>query len=177
MWPTYEAYCKEMKRLGTEPLPEEIWRREYAPKDEAYREPLIIRPKKRTVKQSLIVGKSDHIVQKDEVIEPKKPKAVKPPPKQSNKPHIHKRTSLAGMTPEEIKKHRSKLAKNRLEIRKKNGWKAPPRTAEQRKQRNAYFKDYYADKKNDPEFMLKRSMNTKKWRRNQQKSFDQISAA
>lgn len=178
MWNSYPEYCKDMKRLKTEPLPEEIWRREYAPKDETYREPLIIRPKKPTVRQSLTVEKSDHIREvTKKVQQPKKPKAVKQPPKQSNKPHIHKRTSLAGMTPEEIKKHRAKLAKNRLEIRKKNGWKAPPRTAEQRKQRNAYFKDYYADKKNDPEFMLKRSMNTKKWRRNQQKSFDQISAA
>lgn len=38
MWQTYHDYCKDMNRLGTEPLPEEIWRREYAPKDETYRE-------------------------------------------------------------------------------------------------------------------------------------------
>ncbi len=61
MWPTYEAYCKDMKRLGTEPLPEEIWRREYAPKDETYREPLIIRPKKTVVKDCFKTEKSDHI--------------------------------------------------------------------------------------------------------------------
>jgi len=103
MWPTYEAYCKEMNRLGTEPLPEEIWRREYAPKDEAYREPLIITPKKPVVKKSLTTEK--HPVEVTEVVKPKKKYAP--------------RISRKGWTTEQIKARRSENVQN-CKARKKS---------------------------------------------------------
>lgn len=125
MWQTYPEYCKDMKRLGVEPLPEEIWQREYAPKNEPYREPLIISPKNRAHPMSATlenhiadVGKkvkkndqSDLLsVLENRLKEKKKklpkPKAVKPikikalkvpkPPKVS-KPKVN----LKAMTPEE----------------------------------------------------------------------------
>lgn len=106
MWSTYEAYCKEMKRFGAEPLPEEIWRREYAPKAEAYREPLIIRPKKPTVKQSLTVEESNHPVQKHEKVpQPKKKYA----PKQCRK----------GWTQEQIKARKAENVRRYRENKKK----------------------------------------------------------
>lgn len=113
---TYKSYCDDCDRFGvTNPYPDEAsFNRAYGIIEQV-EPPLIITPKKPVIKQSLTTEKSDHIrdVTK-KVQQPKKPKAVKPPPKQSNKQHIYKRTSLAGMTPEEIKKHRAKLAKNRL---------------------------------------------------------------
>ena len=46
MWKTYEQYCDEMRNLHAVPLSKEIWKREYAPKDdEVIIEPLRIRPK------------------------------------------------------------------------------------------------------------------------------------
>lgn len=106
MWPTYEAYCKDMKRLGTEPLPEEIWRREYAPKDEAYREPLIITPKKPTIKQYLTVEKSDHISHTEKKV---------PQPKKKYAPRI----SRKGWTTEQIKARRSENSQ-KCKARKKS---------------------------------------------------------
>jgi len=96
MWPTYEAYCEDMKRLGTEPLPEEIWRREYAPKDEAYREPLIITPKNRNRPMSATL--ENHISDTGKTINPKKKYA----PKQCRK----------GWTPDQIKDRKAENVRN-----------------------------------------------------------------
>lgn len=99
MWNSYPEYCKEMKRLKTQPLSEEIWRREYGPKDERYREPLIIRPKKPVVKQSLTTEKSDHIPDVGKkVYKPKKKYAP--------------RISRKGWTQEQIKARRSENVQN-----------------------------------------------------------------
>lgn len=104
MWPTYEAYCEEMKRLGTEPLPEEIWRREYAPKAEPYREPLIITPKKPVVKKSLTTD-IEHIAEVGKTIKPKKKYAP--------------RISRKGWTTDQIKARRSENVQN-CKARKKS---------------------------------------------------------
>jgi hypothetical protein len=97
MWQTYPEYCADMKRLGTEPLPEEIWQREYAPKDEPYREPLIITPKKPVVKDCLTTEK-DHIADIGKTIKPKKKYAP--------------RISRKGWTTEQIKARRSENVQN-----------------------------------------------------------------
>lgn len=34
MWENYESYCDEMRRFGVDPLPREIWQREYVKKTE-----------------------------------------------------------------------------------------------------------------------------------------------
>lgn len=44
MFDTYENYCAMMKKHGAKPLSQEIWKREYAPKEEEH-VPLMIRPK------------------------------------------------------------------------------------------------------------------------------------
>lgn len=74
MWQTYEDYCAEMEYLKAVPLSEEIWRREYSPKDKTQREPLIITPKKSAIKGHLITEK-DHISDVGKTIMPKKKKA------------------------------------------------------------------------------------------------------
>lgn len=105
MWPTYEAYCEEMKRLGTEPLPEEIWQREYAPKDEPYREPLIITPKNRNRPMSATL--ENHIAEAGKkVSQPKKKYAP--------------RISRKGWTTEQIKARRSENVQNCKERKKLN---------------------------------------------------------
>lgn len=52
MWETYKDYCSTMKKFNTVPLSEEIWRREYGPKDKIAREHMIISPhnKQRPIK-------------------------------------------------------------------------------------------------------------------------------
>lgn len=45
MFETYAIYCTAMRKAGAEPLSEEIYRRSYAPK-EAYKEPMVLTPKK-----------------------------------------------------------------------------------------------------------------------------------
>lgn len=96
MWPTYEAYCKDMKRLKTQPLSEEIWRREYAPKNEFYREPLIITPKNRNRPMSATL--ENHIAEVGKTIKPKKKYAP--------------RISRKGWTTEQIKARRSENVQN-----------------------------------------------------------------
>jgi len=103
MWPTYEAYCEEMKRLSTEPLPEDIWRREYAPKDEAYHEPLIITPKNRNRPMSATL--ENHIANVGKTIKPKKKYAP--------------RISRKGWTTEQIKARQSENVQN-CKARKKS---------------------------------------------------------
>lgn len=75
MWQTYKAYCKEMKRRKTIPLSEEIWRREYGPKDEPHREPLIITPKNRQRPMSATFD--NHVADVGKTITPKKKYAPK----------------------------------------------------------------------------------------------------
>lgn len=104
MWPTYEAYCEDMKRLGTEPLPEEIWRREYAPKNETYREPLIITPKNRNRPMSATL--ENHIRDVTKKV---------PQPKKKYAPRI----SSKGWTTEQIKARRSENVQN-CKARKKS---------------------------------------------------------
>lgn len=104
MWPTYEAYCKDMKRLGTEPLPEEIWRREYAPKAEPYREPLIITPKNRNRPMSATL--ENHIADVGKKVQQ---------PKKKYAPRI----SRKGWTTEQIKARRSENVQN-CKARKKS---------------------------------------------------------
>lgn len=103
---TYKSYCDDCNRFGvTNPYPDEAsFNRAYGIIEQV-EPPLIITPKKRTVKQSLIVGKSDHIVQKDEVIEPKKKYAP--------------RISRKGWTTEQIKARRSENVQN-CKARKKS---------------------------------------------------------
>ena len=96
MWQTYPEYCAEMKRLGTEPLPEEIWQREYAPKDEPYREPLIITPKNRN--RPMSASLENHIADIGKTIKPKKKYAP--------------RISRKGWTTEQIKARRSENVQN-----------------------------------------------------------------
>ncbi|MDD5159652.1 MAG: hypothetical protein PHI47_06340 [Sulfuricurvum sp.] len=92
MWQTYEDYCAEMEYLKAVPLPEEIWRREYAPKDEAYREPLIITPKNRNRPMSATL--ENHIANVGKMV---------PKPKKKYAPRI----SRKGWTTEQIKARRS----------------------------------------------------------------------
>lgn len=70
---------------------------------------------------------------------------------------------LSDLTPEQRKQRKNEQRKAYRERDKLLGKKVV-RSAEQRKQRNAYFKDYYAEKKNDPDFMAKRAKNTANYR-------------
>ena len=96
MWPTYKAYCKHMKKLKTVPLPEEIWRREYGPKDETHREPLIITPKNRQRPMSATFD--NHIADVGKTIMPKKKYAP--------------RISRSSMTPEQIRARKAQNVRN-----------------------------------------------------------------
>lgn len=97
MWSSYPEYCKEMKRLKTQPLSEEIWRREYGPKDERYREPLIITPKNRNRPMSATL--ENHISHAGEKV---------PQPKKKYAPRI----SRKGWTMEQIRARRSENVQN-----------------------------------------------------------------
>ena len=70
---------------------------------------------------------------------------------------------LSHLTPEEKRQHRLKKQKEYRERRKAAGIKEV-RTAEQKAQRNEYFKHYYELKKNDPQYMAKRAKTTMQYR-------------
>lgn len=103
MWKTYPEYCKDMKRLKTQPLPEEIWRREYGPKDETYREPLIITPKNRN--RPISATLENHIYQADKKV---------PQPKKIYAPKI----SRKGWTKEQIAARRAENMRRYRESKK-----------------------------------------------------------
>jgi hypothetical protein len=152
--PLYEKYLSDMKRLNaTPPYMTEAQVLEslgIAVEDE-YAIPLHITPKKQPLAKTIT---------DKEVIDPKPKSAKKPKPK--SKPKKLKtpkkeRADLSKMTPGEVRAHRSRLQRERMAKKRASGWVEPPRTQEQKERRNEYFKRYYSEKRNDPEFMAKRA--------------------
>jgi hypothetical protein len=152
--PLYEKYLSDMKRLNATPpymTEAQVFESLGIAVEDEYAIPLHITPKKQVVKK---------LPTEKDVIEPKpktekkqkhnsKPKKTKEPKKE--------RANLSNMTPEEIRAHKAKLQRDRMAKKRASGWVYPPRTKEQREKRNEYFKHYYAEKRNDPEFMAKRA--------------------
>lgn len=64
IWNSYEAYCAEMRRFKTEPLGEEIWRREYGPKQQVY-EPMVLTPRKTVRVKPTLANHIDPIRRED----------------------------------------------------------------------------------------------------------------
>lgn len=150
--PLYEKYLSDMKRLKATPpymTEAQVLESLGIVVEDEYALPLHITPKK----QPTIKTPTDK-----EVIDPKPKSAKKPKPKPKKlKKPKKERTDLSKMTPEEVRAHRSRLQRERMAKKRASGWVEPPRTQEQKERRNEYFKRYYAEKRNDPEFMAKRA--------------------
>lgn len=170
MWETYDDYCEAMAKFNADPLPYEIWKREYAPKKEV-EPPLMVRPKKTmrpvmpTIEKHDPKQKAKCKPKAKPIPKPKqkpKPKAKQEPKPPKERKHIHQRISLEGMTPEEIKAHRAKLQRERIKKKKSEGWVKPPKTPQQVEAHKAYMREYHARNKNDPEYIEKRRRTHKK---------------
>lgn len=132
---TFENYCEGIKRFGGKvTYTKEEYELKYGVPKEF--EPMIITPrnqkrpmkatfensKKAAVRNCRTTEKSDHIVRKHEkVARPKKPKAANPP--KTNR-IMSPKTSLKGMTDEQIKEHRR--SQNRI-WKAKQKLKNPPK--------------------------------------------------
>lgn len=157
----FENYCEGIKRFGGEvTYTKEEYELKYgAPKEF---EPMIITPrnqkrpmkatfensKKTVVKKSLTTEKLDHIMRKHEKIAlPKKPKAENPP--KTNR-IMSPKTSLKGMTDEQIKEHRrsqNRIWKAKQKLKNPPKEKTPTLTHEERKAR---ARERYHTKKPTP---------------------------
>lgn len=192
---TYEKYLSDCKAKGFEAtMTEKQFDEMLGVEPKHKHEPLPQRLKKPTLKQSLTVEKSDHIVQKDEVVEPKKTKPSIPPKK---RPSQRKRPKLSEEELREKKRQRQREFYQRKVGREVNRRASPMnlshmtpeekrqhrlrkqkeyrerrkangikevRSPQQRAKRNEYFKQYYERKKNDPAFMAKRAKRQENYR-------------
>lgn len=187
-WKTYCALCKE-KKIVNPYKTESEFNRAYGIVENKVVEPMILAPKKRVVNKSVKEvaqpPKKSQTVQKKQVRASirKKPVLIDEERKENKKlrqkeyyrkkvgREVQKRLppmDLSGMSQEERRQHRIKKQKEYRERLKASGKKYTS-TAEQRAKRNEYFKDYYAENRNDKEYMKKRSEWTKNYRMNQQK--------
>jgi hypothetical protein len=152
--PLYDKYLSDMKRLKATPpymTETQVLESLGITVEEEHSIPLHITPKKQVIRK---------IPTDEDVVEPK-PKVEKKQKHKSNPKKIKEpkkeRANLSNMTPDEIREHKAKLQRERMAKKKASGWVYPPRTKEQKEKRNEYFKYYYAEKRNDPEFMAKRA--------------------
>lgn len=161
----YCAICKENK-IENPYKTEDEFNRAYGIVENREVEPMILKPKKQVVNKCL--NTDEHVIKE---LKPKKRKPrTEEQKKRDNKrkneirkakrrlnPNFKNRTDLSNMTPEEVKAHRSRLQKERMEKKRAEGWKEPPRTELQREQRKEYFRRYHQVKKSDPNYMAKKS--------------------
>lgn len=105
MWPTYEACCNFFWSKNMEPLSEEIYNRDYAPKKDKPEEvePMILTPNNKSRPMSATL--ENHIAAVGKTIKPKKKYAP--------------RISRKGWTTEQIKARRSENSQN-CKARKKS---------------------------------------------------------
>lgn len=161
----YEKYLKSINNKN--PMSESQWREAVGLKDEEEEHvPIMqVRPKKQAINKSLTYELDQKATQpkkrKAPTSEQRKIKNQKKSEKRKEarrlNPNFKHRADLSNMTTEEVKAHRSRLQKERMEKKRAEGWKEPPRTELQREQRKEYFRRYHQVKKSDPKYMAKKS--------------------
>lgn len=179
---TYEKYCADCRDRGFEPtMDEKQFNEMEGIESETPIAPLHITPKKSNPKSA----GANHAVQNGEVVESKKPKAARKPLTREQKDRQNekrkkeraearqktppKRISLEGMTEKEKQLHRNAQARARNAKRKAEGWVYPPKSAKQKEAQREYLKKYHQDKKNDPEYKMRRNLANKKHYRQKKK--------
>lgn len=163
----YEKYCAMCKEKNIEnPYKTELeFNRAYGIIENREVEPMILKPKKQVVKKCFttepIKRVSTHKKRKPATDKQKNTANQRRNEKRKEErrlnPNFKHRVDLSNMTSEEVKAHRSRLQKERMEKKRAEGWKEPPRTELQREQRKEYFRRYHQVKKSDPKYMAKKS--------------------